>query len=192
MIEEKIEKVKKELPKEKKLSETASKTVVPPTPAPRIRKGKRRTSALSLKSLTEKVEAVEITPESEIDRNTLPKTIFSEGKLINLWTEYGNQLIKIGDKSLASIIMASKPILKGFHVYYSLPNQLMAEQLERLRPRLLKYLRESLNNYSIDLTIKIEVTEVKKFVYTPQEKFDKLQELNPTVDLLRKMFRLDI
>lgn len=142
--------------------------------------------------MTEKVQAVEITTESEIDRDTLPKTVFSEGKLVNLWSEYSNQLIKRGDKSLASIMMASKPTIKDFHVYYSLPNQLMADQLERLRPRLLKYLREALNNYSVDLTIKIEVAEVKKFVYTPQEKFEKLQELNPTIDLLRKLFGLDI
>lgn len=157
-----------------------------------MRTGRRRTSALSLKSLTEKVEAVEITPEAEIDRNTLPKTKFSEGKLLNLWTEYAQLLIKRGDKSLASILMASKPTLVEFHVHYSLPNQMMGDQLEKLRPRLLKYLRDALNNYSIDLTVKIEVTEVKKFVYTPTEKYAKLQELNPTMDLLRKLFSLDV
>jgi DNA polymerase III subunit gamma/tau len=138
-----------------------------------MRTGRRRTSALSLKSLTEKVEAVELTPEEEIDRNTLPKTAFSEGKLLHLWSEYAQQLIKKGDKSLASILLASKPTLSEFHVHYSLPNQMMAEQLERLRPRLLKYLRDSLNNFSIDLTIKVEVTEVKKFVYKPNNRFIK-------------------
>lgn len=142
--------------------------------------------------MTEKVEAVEVTAETEIDRNTLPKTAFSEGKLVNLWSQYAQQLIKRGDKSLASIIMASKPTLIDFHLHYSLPNQMMADQLERLRPKLLKYLRDSLNNFSIDLTIKIEVNEVKKFVYTPKEKYDKLQELNPTIDLLRSLFALDI
>ena len=166
--------------------------MTPPTPAPRLRTGRRRTSALSLKSLTEKVEAVEITTDEEIDRNTLPKTSFSEGKLVSLWSQYAQELIKRGDKSLASIIMASKPTLIDFHVYYSLPNQMMADQLEKLRPKLLKYLRDSLNNFSIDLTIKTKVTEVKKFLYTPKEKYDKLQELNPTIDLLRNLFALDI
>jgi len=192
LVEEKVQTIKKEIPKEKSLPETPSKTVAPPKPAPRMRTGKRRTSALSLKSLTEKVEAVEITPETEIDRDTLPKTPFSEGKLVNLWSEYAQQLIKRGDKSLASILLASKPTLSEFHIQYTLPNQLMAEQLERLRPRLLKYLRDSLNNFSVDLTVKIEVSEVKKFVYTPQEKYEKLQELNPTIDLLRNLFGLDI
>ena len=69
---------------------------------------------------------------------------------------------------------------------------MMGDQLEKLRPKLLKYLRDSLNNFSIDLTIKIEVTEVKKFVYTPVEKYAKLQELNPTIDLLRNLFSLDV
>lgn len=173
-------------------TEAPSKITAAPTPTSRLRTGRRRISALSLKSLTKKVEVVEIIPETEIDRNTLPKTAFSEGKLVNLWSEYAQQLIKRGDKSLASIIMASKPTLVDFHVHYSLPNQMMGDQLEKLRPRLLKYLRDSLNNFSIDLTIKIEITEVKKFVYTPKEKYDKLRELNPTLDLLRKLFALDI
>ena len=112
--------------------------------------------------------------------------------MLNLWTQYAQQLIKRGDKSLASILMASKPTLIDFHIHYSLPNQLMADQLEKRRPRILKFLRDSLNNYSIDLSIKIEVTELKKFVYTPQEKYEKLQELNPTIDLLRNLFALDI
>jgi DNA polymerase-3 subunit gamma/tau len=68
----------------------------------------------------------------------------------------------------------------------------MAEQLGRIKPRLLKHLREKLNNFSLDLTVKVEETEVKKFVYTPQEKYNKLIELNPDIVLLRTLFKLDI
>ncbi len=157
-----------------------------------MRTGRRRTSALSLKSLSEKVEAVEITPEDEIDRDTLPKTPFSDATLQNLWTQYAQELIKRGDKSLASIVLASKPIVKGFHLHLTLPNQLMADQLEKLRPRLLRYLRESLNNFSVDLTVKVEITQTKKFVYTPQEKYAKLKELNPAIEMLRNRFNLDV
>ncbi len=147
---------------------------------------------MSLKSVHQKVEAVEITNDVEIDRNTLPKSAFTETKMLALWDEYAQLLIKKGDKSLASILMASKPTLHEFHVRYALPNKLMEEQLERLRPRLLKYLRETLNNFSIDLTIAVEEIAAKKFVYTPQEKFEKLKELNPDIDYLRTIFKLDV
>ena len=156
-----------------------------------MRTERKRASALSLKSIHQKVEAVEITTE-EIDRDTLPKTAFTAEKMIALWNAYAQLLIKKGDKSLASILMASKPTLNEFQIRYALPNKLMGEQLERLRPRLLKHLREALNNFSIDLSIVIEEIEAKKFVYTPQEKFAKLKELNPDIDYLRTVFKLDV
>lgn len=147
---------------------------------------------MSLKSLSQKVEAVAVVTEDEIDRNTLPKTAFSEKEILTLWNDYAQLLIRKGDKSLASILMASKPTLQQFELRYALPNKLMGEQLERLRPRLLKHLRETLNNFSIDLTIVIEEVATKKFVYTPQEKYNKLKELNPNIEYLRSVFKLDV
>jgi DNA polymerase-3 subunit gamma/tau len=32
----------------------------------------------------------------------------------------------------------------------------------------------------------------KQYAYTPKEKFEKLKEKNPNIDLLRKTFDLDI
>jgi len=122
----------------------------------------------------------------------LPKNPFTQSEFLEIWNSYAQLLIRKGDKSLASILMASRPIVTGLKVQYPLPNNMMKEQLERERPRLLKHIRESLNNFSIDLTIDVKEVEVKKFVYTPQEKYDKLKELNPDIELLRKLFSLDL
>ena len=72
------------------------------------------------------------------------------------------------------------------------PSKFMEEQLLRARPKILKFLRESANNFSLDLHIQVLETEAKKFVYTPQEKFEKLKEINPNIELLRKRFKLDL
>jgi DNA polymerase-3 subunit gamma/tau len=157
-----------------------------------VSRERKRASALSLKSLTEKVTSVALSDEIEIDRNTLPKDGFTETKFLSLWNAYAEQLVQRGDKSLASILNASKPVLKEWNIQYALPNNLMADQLERLKPRLLKYLRESLNNFSIDLEVHVIETEVKKFIYTPQEKYSKLKEINPDVEILKNMFGLDL
>lgn len=170
--------------------------VAAPKPTPTnlpLRRGRRKQpSALSLKSLTHKVEAIEVVDEEEIDRNTLPKDSFTIDNLLAHWLDYSKLLIKQGDKSLASILTAAKPTLHNFEAVFVLPNNLMAEQLGRVKPHLLKHLRQNLNNFSIDLTIKVEETEVKKFVYTPQEKYEKLVELNPDIEILRSLFKLDI
>lgn len=192
MVEEKIETPKKEVvqPKAKAVSKATS--VAEPAPKPILRRERKRASALSLKSVQQKKEIVSISTEEEIDRNTLPKTDFSIDDMLLLWNEYAQLLIRKGDKSLASILMASKPTLNKFQIRYALPNKLMGEQLERLRPKLLKHLRETLNNFSIDLDIVIEEIEAKKFVYTPQEKYSKLKELNPSIEYLRSVFKLDV
>ena len=192
MVVEKIETVKKIVDKPTPVQKTQADATTPPAPKPRLRNARKKTSALSLKSIHQKVEAVETTNEVEIDRDTLPKTDFSKEEMLTLWNEYAELLIRKGDKSLASILMASKPTLSEFQIRYALPNKLMGEQLERLKPKLLKHLRENLNNFSIDLTIVIEEIEEKKFVYTPQEKFEKLKELNPSVEYLRSVFKLDL
>ena len=50
----------------------------------------------------------------------------------------------------------------------------MEDQLKQGRPKLLKYLRESLNNYGISIEVLVNETVEKKFAYTPQEKYKKL------------------
>ena len=42
------------------------------------------------------------------------------------------------------------------------------------------------------MEVNVIETEVKKFVYTPQEKYDKLKEINPDIEILKNMFGLDL
>ena len=57
---------------------------------------------------------------------------------------------------------------------------------------LLSFLRSHLHNH--DITIEVIVNEAveNKFAFTPQDKYNRLNELNPALDLLRKTFELDI
>ncbi len=189
----------KELVAPKQVPEPASKPKESSSPTanntksiPVLKGARTRTSALSLKSVHQKVAAVATVEETEIDRDTLPKTPCSEEKLLKLWKKHADDLHKLGDKSLSSILSASSPTLDNFAIHLTLPSKFMEEQLLRARPKILKFLRESANNFSLDLHIQVLETEAKKFVYTPQEKFEKLKEINPNIELLRKRFKLDL
>jgi DNA polymerase-3 subunit gamma/tau len=178
--------------KPSKPKESSSPTANNTKPTPVLKGMRMRTSALSLKSVHQKVAAVASEEETEIDRETLPKTPCSEEKLLKLWKDYAKDLHKLGDKSLSSILSASSPTLNNFAIHLILPSKFMEEQLLRARPKILKFLRESANNYSLDLHIQVLESETKKFVYTPQEKYEKLKEINPNIELLRKRFKLDL
>ena len=54
------------------------------------------------------------------------------------------------------------------------------------------FLRKQLNNYDIVLDIKVNEEKEKLFAYTPEEKYDKLKEKNPKIELLKKLFELDV
>lgn len=69
---------------------------------------------------------------------------------------------------------------------------MMQSKLDTHKPKLLKFLRDKLNNYGVDLLIDVNEVVEKKFAYTPQERYEKLKEKNPMLEDFRKMFGLDL
>ncbi|CAM1341825.1 DNA polymerase III subunit gamma/tau [Tenacibaculum amylolyticum] len=159
---------------------------------PSIKNIKRRTSALSLKSLSEKRE-VKVTSDVEENYDNHPRTPFNQEQLQDGWKKYYFKLQEQGEKNMASILLAGQPSLRqNFQIVATLPNKLMKSQLEKGRPALLRFLRERLNNYGIQITIEVNEVVEKKFAYTPHEKYQKLKEKNPLLEKLKNTFGLDI
>ena len=152
---------------------------------------KRRNNSLSLKSIHHKKEQQK--KPIEINYENHPKDSFSEKDLQKTLSEYQKLLIKKGEKSIASILAAADPkLLENFNVQFTLPNKLMKAQLKIGKPKLLKFLREALNNFSITITVIVNETIEKKFAYTPQEKYNKLLEKNSSLKSLKDTFQLDL
>ena len=195
----KYKKPKADFKKEITVNSIAQSTVEKPDesiekaiPKPQFTIENRRPSALSLNSIGRKKELSKIEVEFE-EVEGLPQDHFKEAKVIALWKDYVNSLQQKGKKSVASIMNANQPSVKEDHqIHFELPNNLMKDQLERAKPSLLKYLREHLNNFKIDLIIDVNEEETKKYAYTPQEKYLKLKEKNSAIDLLKKTFDLDV
>ncbi|REE81967.1 DNA polymerase-3 subunit gamma/tau [Lutibacter oceani] len=187
IISKHIAEQKKEVPI---INETKIDVSLEKTP-PVLETTTRRRSALSLTSINRKKELEKI--EVEYDQvEGLPTDSFKENEAIILWEKYTEQLLDKGKKSVASIMKANKPFLKDENIHFELPNNLMKDQLDRAKHSLLKYLREGLNNYKVDLIIDVNEKETKKYAYTPQEKYQKLKEKNKAMELLRKTFDLDL
>jgi len=178
----------KEVPEEKVEAKT---TPVPPKAPPVLKNVKRRPSAFSLKSVHEKKKEGKKAIEENYDNH--PKDSFDQPSLEKTWDVYCKKLQKKGERSIAAILAADKPILKeNFLIEFTLPNKLMEDQLKQGKPKLMKHLRESLNNYGISLEVLVNETVEKKFAYTPQEKYEKLKEKNPLIQKLKDSFQLDL
>ncbi|PWG04916.1 DNA polymerase III subunit gamma/tau [Polaribacter aquimarinus] len=181
-------------PSQQKIEVVQPKRNTEPKPKlekPVLKSVQKRTSSLSLKSIQQKKEV----KKSDIEENfeNHPKDIFTEKQLQTLWKEYADLLIKKGEKSMASIVSTDLPKLQNnFKISFTVPNKLMQDQFHKGRPKLLKFLREKLNNYGIDIVTILNETVEKKFAYTPQEKYKKLKEKNPLLEKLRQTFELDL
>ena len=94
---------------------------------------------------------------------------------------------------MASILAVDKPVVKeNFEVDFVLPNKLMKDQLKRVEPKLLKFVRESLNNFSIKIELGVNETLKKDFAYTPLERYNQLKNKNPFLEKLNDQFKLDL
>ncbi|MBV7267991.1 DNA polymerase III subunit gamma/tau [Winogradskyella luteola] len=175
--------------------ETVS-TVAEPKPV-RIPKisidtAKKSTSGLSLKSIKEKKEHQIRQLDVVIDEEDLPKEPVTQEALTEAWNAYTNAMDKKGEKIMASILQMDKPKLRGTAIHLTYSNNTNKIELERAQYPLLAYLRKALKNFDLHLDITVNEEVAKKYAFTPKEKYEKLKEKNPNIELLKKTFGLDI
>jgi len=160
-----------------------------------LKNSPRRKSALSLSSLKRNKLEEEIRKNKQKivqDENELPKDPFTEETFLNIWNEYISFLHDNGEKIFASILKADMPKIKKNLICVVYPNEMMKAELIKVKPKALKYLREKLNNYSIDFEITVNEENTKRFAYTPEEKYELLKEKNKAIVTLRKTFNLEL
>lgn len=176
-------------------SSLAPEKVIAPTISKKIQLdiASKRVSALSISSLKAKKKHAEERKEEHIDPRNLPKETFTEEQMLSHWNEFVGRIDSEGQKILASNLATDVPKLKENHVIWiELPNGTMKKEVEREQFELMEHLRTKLNNHFIQLKITVNEETAKKFAFTPEEKYEKLREKNPTIDLLRKEFDLDL
>lgn len=152
----------------------------------------KKVSALSLKSIQKKQELQKELVAKQPDQKNLPKEAFTEPEMITAWNEYTKKVELKGQYNLLSHLSMGVPKLEGSLIHLEFPNSTIKVEVERAKHELLGFLRKKLNNYDVDLSIEVNETEIKRYAYTPREKFEKLKEKNPAIEKLRKDFDLDI
>ena len=177
-------------------SNNTEKTVIAPkeieTPKITLNTGKKATSGLSLKSIKAKKEHQIKQMEVIIDEENLPKDDFTEDQLISYWNTFIKQLEVKGQFNLASILSIDTPKVTGTTIYLEFPNATNKVEVERQQYDLMMFLKKSLNNYDLHLSIEVNEEMEKQYAFTPMEKYLKLKEKNPNIEVLKKTFGLDL
>ncbi len=154
----------------------------------------KRTSGLSLKSIRAKKEHQIRQLDVVVDEENLPREPFNQDELTEVWNAFVTKIEGEGKFNLASILSIDKPTLApdGFSIQLTFPNATNKVEVERQSFDLMSYLRKNLKNYDITLDITINEELDTKYAYTPLEKYEKLKEKNPNLELLRTTFDLDV
>ena len=155
---------------------------------------KAKTSSLSIKGLTNKVEKT--TQEIEHEAYTSEaRTKFSEDDFKASWTKLAKN-IKSEQAEGSSIVYAAminhEPIIKeNFKVELPVDNKSQLEEMNLKRTDLHDFLRKDLKNGGLELNFHIQKSKKLKKAYTDEEKFNQLAEKNPHLLTLKKKLDLD-
>ncbi len=173
-----------------------TQTVVSPSTveAPIIKENtsENKVSALSLASIRAKRELQETHKAVVKETVQLPTEPFNETDMLLHWNKYAQKLGDKGSKIMESLLLINDPVLNGTAITIELPNEGSKIDFESEKAGLLGHLKGHLHNHDITIEVIVNESVENKFAFTAQDKYNRLNEINPSLDLLRKTFELDI
>ena len=181
------------------LKELETTTVIPsiqvPTPAVKINIPQfdgPKVSAFSLASIRAKKALEESSKGIIKEVLNLPTEPFTETEMLLQWNKYAQRLGDKGYKIMESLLLFNDPKLDGIAISIELPNEGSKLDFEKELHGLLGHLKGHLHNH--DITIKIIVNESfqNKKNLNEQDRYNRLLEINPNIELLRTTFGLDL
>ena len=149
-----------------------------------------KVSALSLSNIRAKKELMEAQKGIVKPQEQLPTEEFTETKMLEFWFKYAQRLNDKGHMIMESLLRISDPKLAGTAIIYELPNEGSKIDFEKEKPELLGYLRGHLHNHDISIEVIVNESVKSKIAFTPQDKFNRLNEINPNLEELRRVFDL--
>lgn len=147
---------------------------------------------MSLASIRAKKELLEQQKGIIKQEVHLPAEHFTETDMLQYWFKYADRLGDKGHKIMESLLRMNEPKLDGFKISYELPNEGSKIDFEKEKPELIGYLRGHLHNHEINIEVIVNESIKSKIAFTSQDKYNRLNEINPNIELLKKTFDLDL
>ena len=131
----------------------------------------------------------EIEDKIEISKNS---DHFSNDDLQARWKEMNSKFSNKGKTNLSLALNSNIPVLKeNYVVEVTLSNTSQVELLNEEKLNILGYLREKMNNDSIDIITKVVQSDKNDTPYTNSDKYKKMYEQNKNLAILGQKLGLD-
>jgi len=172
------------------------KTIIAPSietqPTSDNRQPTTKVSSLSLSSIKAKKELLEAQKGIVKEVAHIQSEAFTETEMQEFWFKYADRLGDKGFKIMESLLRINDPIVEGTTIIHELPNEGSKIDFEREKHELLTYLRSHLHNHEIVIEVRVNETLDSKRAFTTLDKYNRLNEINPNLEVLKKLFDLDI
>lgn len=151
-----------------------------------------KVSALSLSSIRAK-KALEESSKTFVKETVhLPTEPFTETEMLLQWNKYAQRLGDKGYKIMESLLLINDPVLNGTHITIELPNEGSKLDFESEKLGLLGYLKGHLHNHDITIEVIVNESFESKRSFNDQDRYNRLHQINPNIELLKTTFGLDI
>ena len=121
-----------------------------------------------------------------------PTEAFTETEMLLQWTKYAQKLGSKGYRIMESLLLINDPKLDGKRITIELPNEGSKLDFESQKHGLLGHLKGHLHNHEITIDVIVnESIEIKRNL-NDQDRYNRLKEINPAIDLLRSTFGLHV
>ncbi len=122
----------------------------------------------------------------------MPTESFSETEMLLQWNRYAQRLGDKGFKIMESLLLINDPKLNGTSISIELPNEGSKLDFEKELNGLLGHLKGHLHNHNITIDVIVNESVETKRSLNDQDRYNRLLEINPNIELLRKTFGLDL
>ena len=150
-----------------------------------------KVSAFSLAGIKAKKELLEAQKGEIKPEIYLPSEPFTELQMQEQWFKYADKLGNKGHRIMESMLRISSPKSINSLISYELPNEGSKLDFEKEKNELTQFLRIHLHNHDLEIEVIVNEEIKSKIAFTPIDKFNRLVEINPNLELLKKMFDLD-
>ncbi|MGB6084567.1 hypothetical protein [Moheibacter sp.] len=121
-----------------------------------------------------------------------PKDEFAQEKLMQLWEEFLNQLLKANKIPAYNALHTGKLELKdNFKIQFEFSSASLANEFDLEKDNLMWFLREKLNNYAIDFQVQVIQDDTVKYIKTKADVFKEMAEKNPILLKMKEELGLD-
>lgn len=150
----------------------------------------KQPSAFSISSINAKKELEKSFKPIQQNHEHLPALDFTELDVKFHWAKYAQRLSDEGFKIMEALLLINDPQVDGTTITYELPNQGSKIDFDAEKGKLVSYLRGHLQNHKITIDVIVNEQMAVRKAYTDQDRYNRLHEINPDIELLKNTFGL--